>query len=53
MKFSLFFLDFEFSEGDSASGFEASGNSFPMRVTYRAGGKINPPWMKYSDSLLT
>lgn len=31
--------DFEFSEGDNASGYEASGHSFPMRVTYRAGGQ--------------
>lgn len=36
-----FCLDFEFSEADSATGYEASGDSFPMRVTYRAGGKIN------------
>lgn len=38
--FSFFPLDFEFSEGDSTS---ASGNSFPMRITYTAGGKINAP----------
>uniref|UniRef100_A0AAQ6A4L1 Sodium/hydrogen exchanger n=1 Tax=Amphiprion ocellaris TaxID=80972 RepID=A0AAQ6A4L1_AMPOC len=33
-------LDFEFSEGDSASGFNPSYNSMPMRVTYRAGAGI-------------
>ncbi|XP_023152153.2 sodium/hydrogen exchanger 3 isoform X3 [Amphiprion ocellaris] len=32
--------DFEFSEGDSASGFNPSYNSMPMRVTYRAGAGI-------------
>ncbi|KAM9340675.1 sodium/hydrogen exchanger 3-like [Symphorus nematophorus] len=44
--------DFEFSEGDSASGFEASGNSFPMRVTYRAGAGIeNPAFMPDLDPM--
>ncbi|TMS17951.1 Sodium/hydrogen exchanger 3 [Larimichthys crocea] len=44
--------DFEFSEGDSASGFEASGGSFPMRVTYRAGAGIeNPAFMPDLDPL--
>uniref|UniRef100_A0A672HK26 Sodium/hydrogen exchanger n=1 Tax=Salarias fasciatus TaxID=181472 RepID=A0A672HK26_SALFA len=38
--------DFEFSEGDSASGFNSAHNSFPMRVTYRAGAGIeNPAFM--------
>ncbi|XP_042363119.1 sodium/hydrogen exchanger 3-like isoform X2 [Plectropomus leopardus] len=42
--------DFEFSEGDSASGYEASGNSYPMRVTYRAGAGIeNPAFMPELD----
>ncbi|XP_035537678.1 sodium/hydrogen exchanger 3.1 isoform X2 [Morone saxatilis] len=35
--------DFEFSEGDSASGYEASASSFPMRVAYRAGAGIENP----------
>ncbi|XP_068189353.1 sodium/hydrogen exchanger 3-like isoform X2 [Antennarius striatus] len=35
--------EFEYSEGDSACGFEASGNSFPMRVSYRAGDGIENP----------
>lgn len=35
-------LDFEFSEGDSASGYDATGSSIPMRTTYTAGGKTNP-----------
>ncbi|KAG8004939.1 Sodium/hydrogen exchanger 3 [Nibea albiflora] len=44
--------DFEFSEGDSASGFEASGGSFPMRVTYRAGAGIeNPAFMPDLDPM--
>ncbi|TKS88746.1 Sodium/hydrogen exchanger 3 [Collichthys lucidus] len=44
--------DFEFSEGDSASGFEASGGSFPMRVSYRAGAGIeNPAFMPDLDPL--
>uniref|UniRef100_A0A3Q3WZJ3 Sodium/hydrogen exchanger n=1 Tax=Mola mola TaxID=94237 RepID=A0A3Q3WZJ3_MOLML len=38
-----FCLDFEFSEADSATGYEASGDSFPMRVTYRAGAGIENP----------
>uniref|UniRef100_A0A665VWT9 Sodium/hydrogen exchanger n=1 Tax=Echeneis naucrates TaxID=173247 RepID=A0A665VWT9_ECHNA len=43
--------DFEFSEGDSASGYNASGSSFPMRVTYRAGAGIeNPAFMAELDS---
>lgn len=33
------FSDFEFSEGDSASGYDTS---VPTRVTYRAGGKEDP-----------
>lgn len=36
-------LDFEFSEGDSASGYDATGSSIPMRTTYTTGGKTNPP----------
>ncbi|XP_037651629.1 sodium/hydrogen exchanger 3-like isoform X2 [Sebastes umbrosus] len=44
--------DFEFSEGDNASGFEASGGSFPMRVTYRAGAGIeNPAFMPDFDPM--
>ncbi|KAJ4928183.1 hypothetical protein JOQ06_015977 [Pogonophryne albipinna] len=44
--------DFEFSEGDNASGYEASGHSFPMRVTYRAGAGIeNPAFMPDLDPL--
>lgn len=31
--------DFEFSEGDSASGYDTPAGSFPMRVTYRPGGE--------------
>lgn len=40
-----FLIDFEFSERDNAFGLEASGgsNPFPMVVTYRAGGTMNPP----------
>ncbi|XP_047238929.1 sodium/hydrogen exchanger 3-like [Girardinichthys multiradiatus] len=35
--------DFEFSEGDSASGYDAS---FPMKISYRAGAGIkNPAFM--------
>uniref|UniRef100_A0A665VWS9 Sodium/hydrogen exchanger n=1 Tax=Echeneis naucrates TaxID=173247 RepID=A0A665VWS9_ECHNA len=46
------FLDFEFSEGDSASGYNASGSSFPMRVTYRAGAGIeNPAFMADVDPM--
>ncbi|XP_024920997.1 sodium/hydrogen exchanger 3.1 isoform X2 [Cynoglossus semilaevis] len=42
--------DFEFSEGDSATGFEASGTSSPWRVTYRAGAGIeNPAFMPDMD----
>ncbi|XP_058474351.1 sodium/hydrogen exchanger 3-like isoform X2 [Solea solea] len=44
--------DFEFSEADSASGFEASGQSFPMRVTYRPGAGIeNPAFMPDMDPM--
>ncbi|XP_076611205.1 sodium/hydrogen exchanger 3-like [Chaetodon auriga] len=44
--------DFGYSEGDRASGFEASGNSFPMRVTYRAGAGIeNPVFMPDLDPM--
>ncbi|CAJ1082798.1 sodium/hydrogen exchanger 3.1 isoform X1 [Xyrichtys novacula] len=44
--------DFEFSEGDSASGYDSSGNSFPMRVTYRAGAGIeNPAFMDDLDPM--
>ncbi|XP_037119185.1 sodium/hydrogen exchanger 3-like isoform X3 [Syngnathus acus] len=44
--------DFEFSEGDSASGYEASGDSLPMRVNYRVGAGIeNPAFMPDLDSL--
>ncbi|XP_034091945.1 sodium/hydrogen exchanger 3-like [Gymnodraco acuticeps] len=44
--------DFEFSEGDNASGYEASGHSFPMRVTYRAGAGIeNPAFIPDLDPL--
>ncbi|XP_036948831.1 sodium/hydrogen exchanger 3-like isoform X2 [Acanthopagrus latus] len=44
--------DFEFSEGDSASGLEASRNSFPMRITYRAGDGIeNPAFMPDLDPM--
>uniref|UniRef100_A0A3P8NF96 Sodium/hydrogen exchanger n=1 Tax=Astatotilapia calliptera TaxID=8154 RepID=A0A3P8NF96_ASTCA len=39
--FSFSFLDFEFSEGDSASGYDSSYPSFSMRATYRPGGEIN------------
>ncbi|XP_069372801.1 sodium/hydrogen exchanger 3-like isoform X2 [Paralichthys olivaceus] len=47
--------DFEFSsEGDRASGYNASGDSFPMRVTYRAGAGIeNPAFMPDIDSMST
>lgn len=44
--------DFEFSEGDSASGYDPTGNSFPMRVTYRAGAGIeNPAFMPDLDPM--
>ncbi|XP_031730688.1 sodium/hydrogen exchanger 3 [Anarrhichthys ocellatus] len=46
--------DFEFSEGDNASGLEASGGSypFPMMVTYRAGAGIeNPGFMPDLDPM--
>ncbi|XP_068567479.1 sodium/hydrogen exchanger 3-like isoform X2 [Cebidichthys violaceus] len=46
--------DFEFSEGDNASGLAASGGSyhFPMRVTYRAGAGIeNPAFMPDLDPM--
>uniref|UniRef100_A0AAX7TSK1 Sodium/hydrogen exchanger n=1 Tax=Astatotilapia calliptera TaxID=8154 RepID=A0AAX7TSK1_ASTCA len=35
--------DFEFSEGDSASGYDSSYPSFSMRATYRPGGGIENP----------
>uniref|UniRef100_A0A3B5ASJ1 Sodium/hydrogen exchanger n=1 Tax=Stegastes partitus TaxID=144197 RepID=A0A3B5ASJ1_9TELE len=37
------FADFEFSEGDSASGFDPAFNSMPMRVAYRPGAGIENP----------
>lgn len=41
--------DFEFSEGDSTS---ASGNSFPLRVTYRTGAGIdNPAFIQDQDPM--
>ncbi|XP_070777404.1 sodium/hydrogen exchanger 3-like [Enoplosus armatus] len=44
--------DFEFSEGDSTFGYEASGSSFPTRVTYRAGAGIeNPAFMPDLDPM--
>ncbi|XP_034560443.1 sodium/hydrogen exchanger 3.1 isoform X2 [Notolabrus celidotus] len=44
--------DFEFSEGDSASGYDPSGHSFPRRVSYRAGAGIeNPAFMPDLDPL--
>ncbi|XP_039978458.1 sodium/hydrogen exchanger 3-like [Xiphias gladius] len=44
--------DFEFSEGDSASGYDASRSSYPMRVTYRAGAGIeNPAFMPDMDPM--
>ncbi|XP_040908545.1 sodium/hydrogen exchanger 3-like [Toxotes jaculatrix] len=44
--------DFEFSEGDSACGYDASRNSFPMRLTYRAGAGIeNPAFMPDIDPM--
>ncbi|KAK2830657.1 hypothetical protein Q5P01_018588 [Channa striata] len=44
--------DFEFSEGDSASGYDASGTSIPMRATCRAGGGIeNPVFMPDLDPM--
>ncbi|XP_061520127.1 sodium/hydrogen exchanger 3-like [Phycodurus eques] len=44
--------DFEFSEGDSASGCEASRDSLAMRVTYRVGAGIeNPAFMPEMDSM--
>uniref|UniRef100_A0A669EUM1 Sodium/hydrogen exchanger n=1 Tax=Oreochromis niloticus TaxID=8128 RepID=A0A669EUM1_ORENI len=41
--FSFSFLDFEFSEGDSASGYDSSYPSFSMRATYRPGDGIENP----------
>uniref|UniRef100_I3K859 Sodium/hydrogen exchanger n=1 Tax=Oreochromis niloticus TaxID=8128 RepID=I3K859_ORENI len=35
--------DFEFSEGDSASGYDSSYPSFSMRATYRPGDGIENP----------
>ncbi|XP_042290775.1 sodium/hydrogen exchanger 3-like isoform X3 [Thunnus maccoyii] len=44
--------DFEFSEGDTASGYDSAGGSFPMRVTYRAGAGIeNPAFMLDQDPM--
>ncbi|TNN38846.1 Sodium/hydrogen exchanger 3 [Liparis tanakae] len=44
--------EFEFSERDNAFGLEASGGSFPMVVTYRAGAGIeNPAFMPDLDPL--
>ncbi|XP_034455287.1 sodium/hydrogen exchanger 3.1 isoform X1 [Hippoglossus hippoglossus] len=45
--------DFEFSsDGDGASGYNASGHSFPMRVTYRTGAGIeNPAFMPDTDPM--
>ncbi|XP_023830955.1 sodium/hydrogen exchanger 3 [Salvelinus sp. IW2-2015] len=42
--------DFEFSEGDSASGCEAAGGSFPMRA-YRGAGIVNPAFMAEMDTM--
>uniref|UniRef100_A0A7N6BB16 Sodium/hydrogen exchanger n=1 Tax=Anabas testudineus TaxID=64144 RepID=A0A7N6BB16_ANATE len=44
-------LDFEFSEGDSASGYDASGTSIPMRTTYTTGGIENPAFMADLDPM--
>uniref|UniRef100_A0A3Q1GH25 Sodium/hydrogen exchanger n=1 Tax=Acanthochromis polyacanthus TaxID=80966 RepID=A0A3Q1GH25_9TELE len=60
--------DFEFSEGDSASGFDPSYNAMSVRVTYRAGAGIEnlgfmpdldhapsvqlPPWLEDSSSVV-
>ncbi|KAG7219429.1 hypothetical protein INR49_009263 [Caranx melampygus] len=42
--------DFGFLGADGASGYEASGGLFPMRVTYRAGAGIeNPAFMADLD----
>ncbi|XP_026204643.1 sodium/hydrogen exchanger 3.1 [Anabas testudineus] len=43
--------DFEFSEGDSASGYDASGTSIPMRTTYTTGGIENPAFMADLDPM--
>ncbi|KAM9838780.1 sodium/hydrogen exchanger 3-like [Aulostomus maculatus] len=44
--------DFEFSEGDSASGYDTALGSFPTRVTYRVGAGIeNPAFMPELDSM--
>uniref|UniRef100_A0A8C9WZG7 Sodium/hydrogen exchanger n=1 Tax=Sander lucioperca TaxID=283035 RepID=A0A8C9WZG7_SANLU len=43
---------FELSEGDNASGSEASGGSFPFRVNYKAGAGIeNPTFMPDPDPM--
>ncbi|XP_029519676.1 sodium/hydrogen exchanger 3-like [Oncorhynchus nerka] len=42
--------DLEFSEGDSASGCEAAGGSFPMRA-YRGAGIVNPAFMAEMDTM--
>uniref|UniRef100_A0A3Q1GH43 Sodium/hydrogen exchanger n=1 Tax=Acanthochromis polyacanthus TaxID=80966 RepID=A0A3Q1GH43_9TELE len=60
--------NFEFSEGDSASGFDPSYNAMSVRVTYRAGAGIEnlgfmpdldhapsvqlPPWLEDSSSVV-
>ncbi|XP_028316929.1 sodium/hydrogen exchanger 3 isoform X2 [Gouania willdenowi] len=44
--------DSPFSEGDTASGFDPSYNSFPMRVSYTAGAGIeNPAFMPDLDPM--
>uniref|UniRef100_A0A674CEE3 Sodium/hydrogen exchanger n=1 Tax=Salmo trutta TaxID=8032 RepID=A0A674CEE3_SALTR len=42
--------DLEFSEGDSASGCEAAGGSFPM-TAYRGAGIVNPAFMAEMDTM--
>ncbi|XP_026156937.1 sodium/hydrogen exchanger 3.2 isoform X3 [Mastacembelus armatus] len=43
--------DFEFSEVDSAYGYDPSGSSRPMRIAYRAGAGIeNPAFMRDLDN---
>uniref|UniRef100_A0A7N6A4W0 Sodium/hydrogen exchanger n=1 Tax=Anabas testudineus TaxID=64144 RepID=A0A7N6A4W0_ANATE len=44
-------VNFEFSEGDSASGYDASGTSIPMRTTYTTGGIENPAFMADLDPM--
>ncbi|KAK6321553.1 hypothetical protein J4Q44_G00085290 [Coregonus suidteri] len=43
--------DFEFSEGDSASGGEAAGGSFPMRAYRAEAGIVNPAFMAEMDPM--